>query len=157
MLFLLLLLVTSSGVESYPLALVPRRRSPSSSTAHRIGPTVKSHDPGAWPLPDGVVKWANRQSSQLLHELFRFGGIPESEGPTSLEGSDDGGGVARDGVDEVGGVVAVRGASGPWGWPRGPMEIHVIWRITGAPGPVITVMRRGSLSSSSSPSSPLPP
>jgi hypothetical protein len=87
LLLLLLLLVTSSGIEPYPLALVPRVAPLLPRSLIRIGPTVKSHDPGAWPLSDGVVKWANRQSSQLLHELFRFRGVPESEGPTLLEGT----------------------------------------------------------------------
>jgi hypothetical protein len=60
-----------------------------------------------------------------------------------------------EGVNEVGGVVAVCGASGPWSWPRGPIEIRTIRRITDAPtGPVTTVMRRPS-SSSSPPPPPL--
>jgi hypothetical protein len=54
------------------------------------------------------------------------------------------------GVSEVGSVVAVRGANGPWAQPCGPMEMHAVRRITGAPmGPVTTEMR--NLSSSSSP------
>jgi hypothetical protein len=57
-------------------------------------------------MPDGAVKWANRWSSRLLHELFRSGGIPESEVPASLEGSVTGGGMARGGVGEVGGVTS---------------------------------------------------
>jgi hypothetical protein len=150
---MLLLLVTSFGAKPYPLALVPSRRSPSSLAAHRLGPTVEPHDPGAQPLPNGATKWVNRWSIRLPHGLFRSGGVLESEGPASLEGSADDGGVARDGVD---GVVAVRDASSPWDQPSGPMEIRAIWRIANAPtGPVTTVMWRAS-SSSSSPSSSSP-
>jgi hypothetical protein len=43
----LLLLVTSFDAEPYPLTLVPQCRSPSFSAAHRLGPTVESHDLGA--------------------------------------------------------------------------------------------------------------
>jgi hypothetical protein len=51
---LLLLLVTSSDVEPYPLALLPRCRSPSSTaTGQRLGPAVESHDSGVWPLSVG--------------------------------------------------------------------------------------------------------
>jgi hypothetical protein len=146
----LLLLVTSSGVEPYPLAFVPQRHSPSSSVAHRLGPTVESNDPGTRPLMDGAVKWANQWSGQLPHKLFRSGGIPESEGPASLEGSAGGVGAAREGVSEVGVVVVVRGTSGPWGRPRGPMEICAVQCIVGAPtGSVTTVMQRVMSSSSS--------
>jgi hypothetical protein len=53
LLLLLFLLVTSSDVEPYPVALVPRRCSPSSSAAHRLGPAIESHDPSARSLPDG--------------------------------------------------------------------------------------------------------
>jgi hypothetical protein len=52
---LLLLLVSSSDIKPYPLALVPRRRSLSSSAAYRLGLAVESHDLGAWPLPDGAA------------------------------------------------------------------------------------------------------
>jgi hypothetical protein len=74
---------------------------------------------------------------------------PRAERPTSLEGSAGGSlGAAREVIGEVGGVVAVRGASGPWGRPLGPMEMRVIRRITGAPmGPMTTKMRRSSSSS----------
>jgi hypothetical protein len=86
-----------------------------------------SHDPDPQSLPNVAAKWANRRSSRLLHELLRSGGVSKSEGPTSLEGSAGGSGdVTRGGVDEVGGVVAVRGASGPWGRPRGPMETRAV-------------------------------
>jgi hypothetical protein len=113
---LLFVLVTSSDAKPYPLALVSQRRSPSSSTAHRLGPTVESHDLGAQPLPDGAAWWVNRRSSRLPHGLFKSDGIPKPEGPASLEGSASGGpDAAREGVDEIGGVVAVRGADGPWG------------------------------------------
>jgi hypothetical protein len=90
----------------------------------------------------------------LPHELLRSDGIPEPEGPASLEGSASGGpGMVR-GVGEVGGVISVRGASGPWGQPRGPTEMRAVRRIVGAPtGPMTTMMRRSS-SSSSPPSSP---
>jgi hypothetical protein len=108
--------------------------------AHRLGPTVESHDLGTWPLPDGVMRWVNRWSSRLLHKLLRSGSIPKPEGPALLEGSASGDpGVVREGVSEVGDVVVVRGASSPWVRPLGPMEMHVIWRIVGAPtGPVTT-------------------
>jgi hypothetical protein len=148
----LLLLVTSSGVKPYPFALVPRCRSPSSSVTHRLGPTIESNDSGAQPLLDGVVRWVNQWSSQVPHGLLRFGGVPEFEGPGSLEGSAGGGpDVVREGVGEVGSVVMVRGASGPWGRPREPMEMCAIRRIAGAlVGPVTTKMRRSSPSSPSS-------
>jgi hypothetical protein len=52
------------------------------------------------------------------------------------------------GVGEVGSVVVVHGASGPWGQPREPMEMCVVRRIAGAPtGPVTTEMRRVFFSS----------
>jgi hypothetical protein len=57
--------------------------------------------------------------------------------------------VQRSGVD------LVCGASGPWGWPRGPTEMRVIRRITDAPtSPVTIVMRHSSSSSSLRSSSP---
>jgi hypothetical protein len=60
----------------------------------------------------------------------------------------------REGVGEVGGMVAVLRASGPWGRPLGPMEMRVVQRIAGAPtGPVTTEIWRSSSSSSSPPSS----
>jgi hypothetical protein len=63
----------------------------------------------------------------LPHGLIRFGGVLEPKGPASLEGSASGGpGAAREWVGEVGGVVAVVGANGPWGQPLGPMEIRVV-------------------------------
>jgi hypothetical protein len=85
----------------------------------------------------------------LPHVLLRSGGVPEPEGPASLEGSVGiGPNMAREGVSEVGGVVTVRGVSGPWGRPRGPMEMHAVRCITGAPtGPVITELRPSSSSS----------
>jgi hypothetical protein len=107
--------------------------------AHRLGPAVESHDPGARSLSDGAVRWVNRQSSRLSHGFLRSDDVLEPEGPTSLEGSVGGGpGVAREGVGEVGGVVVVFGASGPWGRPLGPMEMHAIRRITGAPTRPVT-------------------
>jgi hypothetical protein len=100
------------------------------------------------------VKRANRWSTQLPHRLNRSGGVPEPDRPTSGDGStDDGGGVARDGVGEVGGMVVVCGTSGPWGQPRGLTEMRVIRRITGAPMGLVTTMIRHSSFSSSSPSS----
>jgi hypothetical protein len=70
----------------------------------------------------------------LPHRLSSTGGDPEPEGLASLEGSTGGGpGAAREGVDELGGMVEVRGASGPWGRPLGPMEIHAVRRIIGGP------------------------
>jgi hypothetical protein len=81
-------------------------------SVHRLGSTVQSRDPGARPLSDGAARWSNRWSSQLLHILFRSGGVPEPEGPASLEGSANGGpGVVREGVGDVGGVVVVHGAN----------------------------------------------
>jgi hypothetical protein len=155
---LLLLLVCSSSTERYLLLRFPRCRSPSSITAtQRLDPTVKSQDPGAQPLPDGVAKRANHLSTRLPHRLNSSGGVPESDGPASADGSayGDGGGVARVGdVDEDDDVESVRGASGPWGRPRGPTEMCAVRWIAGAPlGPVITVMRHSSPSSlpSSSP------
>jgi hypothetical protein len=149
----LLLLVTSSGAEPYPLALVPRRRSPSSSATHRLGPAVKSHDPGARPLPNWVAKWANQWSIWLPHKLLRSNGVPEAKGFASLEGSADGG-TTRDSVSEVGGVVAVCGVSDPWGRPHGPMEMRTIRRITGASTGMVTTVMRHSSSSSYPSSSP---
>jgi hypothetical protein len=62
----------------------------------------------------------------LPHGLSSTSGDPEPEGPASLEGSTDGGpGTVREGVSELGGVVAVRGVSGPWGRPLRPMEIFI--------------------------------
>jgi hypothetical protein len=92
----------------------------------------------------------------MPHILFRSGGVLEPEGPASLEGSVGGRPDAtREGVGKVGGVVVVRGASGPWGRPRGPMEMRAVWRIAGAPTePVTTEMWRSSSSSSPSSSSP---
>jgi hypothetical protein len=93
----------------------------------------------------------------LSHELLRSGSVPEPEGPASLEGSADGGpAAAREGVGKVGGVVAVLSASGPWGQPIGPMEIHAVRRITGAPTGLVTTEIWRSLSSSSSPPSSSP-
>jgi hypothetical protein len=34
--------------------------------------------------------------------------------------------MVREGVGEVGGVVVILGASGPWGWPRGSMEMRTV-------------------------------
>jgi hypothetical protein len=100
LLLFLFLLVTSSSIEPYPLTLVPRRRSPSSSAAHRLGPAVESHDPGARPLPDGVAWWVNRRSSRLPHGLFKSDGALDHEGPATLEGSAGGGlGVTREGKE----------------------------------------------------------
>jgi hypothetical protein len=130
---------------------------PSSSAAHRLGPAVESHNPGARPLPDGAARWVSQWSIRLPHRLLRSGGGPESKGSASLEGSTNGGGgAARDAVGEVGSMVAVCGANGPWDWPRGPTVMRVVRRIIGAPtGPVTTVMWRSS-SSSSPPSSSSP-
>jgi hypothetical protein len=69
----------------------------------------------------------NRRSSRLPHVLFKSSGVPEPEWPASLQGSADGGpSVVREGVGEVGGVVVILGASGPWGWPRGSMEMRTV-------------------------------
>jgi hypothetical protein len=56
---------------------------------------------------------------------------------------------------EVDDVVAVLGANGPWGRPHGPMEMHVVRRITDAPTGLVTTEMRHSSSSSSPPSSSL--
>jgi hypothetical protein len=77
------------------------------------------------PLSVGVMKQVNHQSTQLSHRLNRSGSMPGSDGSASVDGSADGGGVARDGVSEVGGVV-VHGAGGPWGRPRGLIEILAV-------------------------------
>jgi hypothetical protein len=70
----------------------------------------------------------------LLHGLSSTGSDPESEGPSSLEGSTGGGlGAVREGVDELGGVVAVHGANSPWGQPLGPIEIRAVRCITDGP------------------------
>jgi hypothetical protein len=88
----------------------------------------------------------------LPHRLLRFGGVLELEGPASLEGSaDDGPSAAREGVGEVGGVVVVRGASGPWGGPCGPMEMPAVRCIIGSPTGSVTTEIQHSLSSSSPP------
>jgi hypothetical protein len=50
----------------------------------------------------------------LPHILLRSDSVLEPEGPASLEGSAGGGpGATREGIGEVGGVVAVRGSNGP--------------------------------------------
>jgi hypothetical protein len=48
--------------------------------------------------------------------------------------------VTRDGVGEVGGVVAVRGASDPWGRPRGPMETHAVRHSADDHGDVVPIV-----------------
>jgi hypothetical protein len=147
-------LVTSSSAEPYSLTLVPWRCSPSSSIAHWLGPANECHDPGIWPLPVGAAKWANQRSSRLSHEFLRSGGIPESEGPALFEGSAGGGGATNNGVNEVGSVMVVRGPSGPWGRPRGPMEILVVRHIANAPTRLVTTVIRWASSSSSPSASP---
>jgi hypothetical protein len=78
----------------------------------------------------------------LPHRLNRSGGVPESDGPTSVDGSAGGGGAARVGeVSEGDSDDSVRGASGPWGQPLGPMVMRVVRRTASAPmGPVTTVI-----------------
>jgi hypothetical protein len=134
-------------------SLLPWCCSPSSITAaQRLGPAVESQDPGTRPLPVGAVKWANHRSTWLPHGLNRSDSVPELDGPASVGGSVNGGGVTKYSVGEVGGVVVVCDTIGPWGRPRGLMVILVVWRITGTPmRPVTTVMRQ-ALSSSSPPS-----
>jgi hypothetical protein len=107
---------------------------------------------------DGAARWANQWSSRLPHELLRSGGILEHEGLASLEGrAGNGPDTVREGVGEVGGVVAVLGANGPCGQPRGPMEMRSIQRIVGTPaGPMTIEMWRSSSPSSSSPPPPPP-
>jgi hypothetical protein len=68
----------------------------------------------------------------LPHGLNRFDGVLGTNGPASIDGSAGSRGTARDGVGEVGGMV-VHGASGPWGRPRGQMEILATRRTAGAP------------------------
>jgi hypothetical protein len=155
LLLLLLLLVTSPGAKPYSLVHVPRRCSPCSSTAHQLGPTIESHDPGARPLPDGATWWASQQSNRLPHRLLRSSGVLEPKGTVSFEGSASGGpDAAREGVGKVGSVVAAC-ANAPRGRPRGPMEMCAIRRITGAPtGSVTTEMLCSSYSSSPPSSSP---
>jgi hypothetical protein len=74
-----------------------------------------------------------------------------------VDGSTDGsggGGAAR--VSEVGegsSDASVRGASGPWGQPLGPMVMRAVrWTASTPTGLVTTVIRRSS--ASSLPSSP---
>jgi hypothetical protein len=71
----------------------------------------------------------NRRTTWLPHRLNRSDGVPEPDGSASIDGSD--GGTARDGVDEVGGVV-VLDASGPWGRPRLPMDILAVRLVNDA-------------------------
>jgi hypothetical protein len=153
---LLLLLVTSSGTEPYPLLLLPRRRSPFSiDAAQRLGPAVESQDLGTRLLPVEAVKRANYRSTRLSHGLNRSGGVPGSNGSASFDGGASGGGTARDSVGEVGGVVVVRSANDPWGQPRGPMEILTIRHIAGTPTRPVTTVMRQTPSSYSSPSTSL--
>jgi hypothetical protein len=80
--------------------------------------------------------------------------VPEPNKPASVDGSAGGGAAKVDEVGEGGGDGSVRGASGPWGRPLGPMVMRAIRRVTNAPtGPVTTVIRHSSASSlpSSSP------
>jgi hypothetical protein len=153
---LLLLLLCSSGAELYPLFLFPWRRSPSSiAAAQWLSPAIESQDPGVWPFPDGVPKWANHRSTRLSHGLNSSDGVSEPDSPASGDESVGGGsgGAAR--VSEDGGVISVRGASGPWGQPHGPLEMCAARQIANAPtGPVTTMMLLSS-SSSSLPSSSL--
>jgi hypothetical protein len=81
-------------------------------------------------LPVGAAKWANCQSSRLLHELIRSDGVPEPDRPIFVDGGTDGGGAAREGVGMVGGVMVFR-MSDPWNWSRGPMEILAVWLVNG--------------------------
>jgi hypothetical protein len=87
------------------------------ATAQRLGPAIESQDPDTRPSPNGVAKRANRQSTRLLHGLNSFGGVPKPDGSASRDGSAGcgGSGVAR--VGEVGGVVSVCDAKGPWVGP----------------------------------------
>jgi hypothetical protein len=127
---LLLLLVCSSGIEPYLLLHFPRCHSPSSIAATQwLGSIIESQDPGGQPLPDGVAKRANCLSTRLTHRLNSSTGVPEPDGPASTDGSTYGGGSGAARVDDVGeddGVESVRGASGPWGRPCGPTEMHAV-------------------------------
>jgi hypothetical protein len=60
-----------------------------------------------------------------VHRLNRSDDVPEPDGPASVDGSAGGGGDGAARVGEVGddgGDDSVRGASGPWGRPLGPMD-----------------------------------
>jgi hypothetical protein len=60
-------------------------------------------------------------------ETLEIGGVPEPEGPASLEGSAEGGpDVMSEGISDVGSMVVVHGASGPWVRPHGLMEMHAV-------------------------------
>jgi hypothetical protein len=83
------------------------------------------------PKLSSLAKQPKRQKIQLSHELNRFGGAPEPDGPTLVDESAGSGGTMREGVGKVGGVV-VLGTSGPCGRPCGPMEILAVLRVTGA-------------------------
>jgi hypothetical protein len=150
----------SSDVEPLQFLYFPRRHSPSPiAAAQRLGPVVESQDPCTQLLLDGVVKRANRRSIRLPHELNRSCGVSEPDGPTLVDGSIDsggGGGVARVGeVGEGSGDGSIRGTSGPWGRPLGPMVMRAIrWTADTPTGPVTTVIRRSSTSSSLPSSSP---
>jgi hypothetical protein len=64
----------------------------------------------------------------LPHGLFRFGGVLDANGLALLGGGAGTGGTAMEGVSEAGSMV-VLSASGPWGLPRGPMEILAVRRV----------------------------
>jgi hypothetical protein len=118
------------------------------SAAQQLSSAVESQDLGTWPLPDGAAKGANRHSTRLPHGFKRSSGVPEPDGPASGDGSTGGGGgMARDGVSEVGGMVAVHGTNGPWGRPHGLMEMCVVRHIRSAPMGLVTIVMQRSLPS----------
>jgi hypothetical protein len=122
------------------------------------GRRVPGPDPSARPLPDGEAKRANHRSTHLPHKLNRSDDVPEPDRPASVDESagGGGGGAARVGeIGEGGDDDSVRGTSGPWVRPLGPMVMCAVRRTAGAPtGPVTTMMRRSSASSSLPSSSP---
>jgi hypothetical protein len=120
--------ICSSGTEPLLLLLCPRCHSPSSiAAAQWLGLAVESQDLGTHPLSDGAV---------------------------SVDGNAGGGGGGATRVGEGSGDGSVRGANGPWGRPLGPMVMHVVRWIAGAPTGLVATMMRCSSASSSLPSLP---
>jgi hypothetical protein len=122
---LLLLLMCSSGTESYPLLRFSQRRSPSSIiTTQRLDPAVESQDPGARPLPNEVAKQVNARAPGYRTDSTVPRGVPKPDRLDSGDGSAGGGGADR--VSKVSSVISIHGASDPWGRPCGPTERRVI-------------------------------
>jgi hypothetical protein len=98
-------------------------------------------------------------STRLPHGLNRSYGVLEPDEPASVDGSADGGGgggATRVGeVSESSGDGSIQSASGPWGRPLGPMVMCIVrWTTGTSSGPVTTMIRRSSASSSLPSSSP---